>query len=85
MFAEHYLSDSSQEKGEYQSQDESKDNRSLVDNNMAQSLTGEDIDEMRRLVMLFYLFNEGIVSFNKLYLIFIKVVRRCAVIFFCFY
>lgn len=57
MFAENYLSDSSQEKGDDPSQDESKDNRSLVDNNMAQSLTGEDIDKMRRLVMLYHLFN----------------------------
>ena len=29
--------------------EELKDNRALVDNNTAQSLTGEDIDEMRRL------------------------------------
>jgi hypothetical protein len=27
---------------------ESKDNRSLIDNNTAQSLTGEDIEDMRR-------------------------------------
>ncbi|XP_031118360.1 tRNA (adenine(58)-N(1))-methyltransferase non-catalytic subunit trm6 [Ipomoea triloba] len=31
-----------------QTTDVSKDNRALVDNNTAQSLTGEDIDEMRR-------------------------------------
>lgn len=31
-----------------QSKDESKDNRALVDDNKAQSLTGEDIDAMRR-------------------------------------
>uniref|UniRef100_A0A5B7CBV9 tRNA (adenine(58)-N(1))-methyltransferase non-catalytic subunit TRM6 n=1 Tax=Davidia involucrata TaxID=16924 RepID=A0A5B7CBV9_DAVIN len=37
-----------QEKGDFQIKDESKDNRTLVDNNTAQSLTGEDIDEMRR-------------------------------------
>lgn len=37
-----------QEKGDLQSQDETKDNRALVDNNNAQSLTGEEIDEMRR-------------------------------------
>uniref|UniRef100_A0A5B7AUJ1 tRNA (adenine(58)-N(1))-methyltransferase non-catalytic subunit TRM6 n=1 Tax=Davidia involucrata TaxID=16924 RepID=A0A5B7AUJ1_DAVIN len=36
-----------QEKGDFQIKDESKDNRTLVDNNTAQSLTGEDIDEMR--------------------------------------
>lgn len=29
--------------------EEPKDNRALVDNNTAQSLTGDDIDEMRRL------------------------------------
>lgn len=28
--------------------DGSKDNRAIVDNNTAQSLTSEDIDEMRR-------------------------------------
>lgn len=28
--------------------EELKDNRALVDNNTAQSLTGDDIDEMRR-------------------------------------
>ncbi len=37
-----------QEKGDLQSQDETKDNRALVDNNNAQSLTGEEIDEMQR-------------------------------------
>lgn len=37
-----------QEKGDFQSQEISKDNRALVDNNKAQSLTGEDIDAMRR-------------------------------------
>ncbi|KAA8537527.1 hypothetical protein F0562_027135 [Nyssa sinensis] len=37
-----------QEKVDFQIKDESKDNRALVDNNTAQSLTGEDIDEMRR-------------------------------------
>ncbi|XVF58437.1 hypothetical protein PTKIN_Ptkin07bG0066900 [Pterospermum kingtungense] len=31
-----------------QSQEESRDNRSIIDNNQAQSLTGEDIDAMRR-------------------------------------
>uniref|UniRef100_A0A5B7ARY6 tRNA (adenine(58)-N(1))-methyltransferase non-catalytic subunit TRM6 n=2 Tax=Davidia involucrata TaxID=16924 RepID=A0A5B7ARY6_DAVIN len=35
------------EKGDCQIKDESKDNRALVDNNTAQNLTGEDIDEMR--------------------------------------
>ncbi|CAL5383470.1 unnamed protein product [Camellia sinensis] len=40
--------DNVQEKGDCQINDECKDNRGLVDNNTAQSLTGEDIDEMRR-------------------------------------
>lgn len=31
-----------------QTTEECRDNRALVDNNTAQSLTGEDIDEMRR-------------------------------------
>lgn len=31
-----------------QTVDECRDNRALVDNNTAQSLTGEDIDDMRR-------------------------------------
>ncbi|XP_059636291.1 uncharacterized protein LOC132278509 [Cornus florida] len=35
-------------KGDCQIKEESKDNRALVDNNTAQSLTGEEIDEMRR-------------------------------------
>lgn len=38
-----------EEKGCCQIKDESKDNRALVDNNTAQSLSGEDIDSMRRL------------------------------------
>jgi hypothetical protein len=42
------LGNNIQEKGDLQSQDETKDNRALVDNNNAQSLTGEEIDEMRR-------------------------------------
>ncbi|XP_052202415.1 uncharacterized protein LOC127808093 isoform X2 [Diospyros lotus] len=37
-----------QEKEDCQIKEESKDNRVLVDNNTAQSLTGEDIDELRR-------------------------------------
>ncbi|KAF8410460.1 hypothetical protein HHK36_002989 [Tetracentron sinense] len=37
-----------QGKGDCQLKDEFKDNRALVDNNTAQSLTGEDIDSMRR-------------------------------------
>ncbi|KAF8377836.1 hypothetical protein HHK36_031221 [Tetracentron sinense] len=37
-----------QEIGDCQLKDEHKDNRALVDNNTAQSLTGEDIDAMRR-------------------------------------
>lgn len=36
-----------QEKGDFESQDEIKDNRALVDNNKAQSLTGEEINAMR--------------------------------------
>ncbi|PSS31260.1 TRNA (adenine(58)-N(1))-methyltransferase non-catalytic subunit like [Actinidia chinensis var. chinensis] len=40
--------DNVQEKVYCQIKDESKDNRALVDNNTAQSLTGEDIDSMRR-------------------------------------
>ncbi|XP_075651148.1 uncharacterized protein LOC142621695 isoform X2 [Castanea sativa] len=35
------------EKGDFESQDEIKDNRALVDNNKAQSLTGEEINAMR--------------------------------------
>lgn len=34
--------------------DESKDNRALVDNNTAQSLTGEDINALRRLDIILY-------------------------------
>ncbi|XP_041021578.1 tRNA (adenine(58)-N(1))-methyltransferase non-catalytic subunit trm6 isoform X1 [Juglans microcarpa x Juglans regia] len=37
-----------QEKEDFESQEISKDNRALVDNNKAQSLTCEDIDAMRR-------------------------------------
>uniref|UniRef100_A0A6N2KTB6 tRNA (adenine(58)-N(1))-methyltransferase non-catalytic subunit TRM6 n=1 Tax=Salix viminalis TaxID=40686 RepID=A0A6N2KTB6_SALVM len=37
-----------QEKGGCQIMDECRDNRALVDNNEAQTLTSEDIDEMRR-------------------------------------
>ncbi|KAL5557898.1 hypothetical protein UlMin_034109 [Ulmus minor] len=37
-----------QENNECESKDESRDNRALVDDNKAQSLTGEDIDAMRR-------------------------------------
>ncbi|CAL1355622.1 unnamed protein product [Linum trigynum] len=37
-----------QEKGECEVVDESRDNRALVDDNKAQTLTGEDIDEMRK-------------------------------------
>ncbi|KAF3446770.1 hypothetical protein FNV43_RR11950 [Rhamnella rubrinervis] len=35
------------DKGECETKDESKDNRVLIDDNKAQSLTGEDIDSMR--------------------------------------
>ena len=49
FFVEFFLlGNNIQEKGDFQSQDETKDNRALVDNNNAQSLTGEEIDEMRR-------------------------------------
>lgn len=41
--------DNVEEKGCCQIKDESKDNRGLVDNNTAQSLSSEDIDSMRRL------------------------------------
>lgn len=37
-----------QEKEDHVTAPESKDNRAIVDNNSAQSLTGEDIEEMRR-------------------------------------
>lgn len=37
-----------QEKEDHVTGDELKDNRAIVDNNRAQTLTGEDIDEMRR-------------------------------------
>uniref|UniRef100_A0A2P2KXL7 tRNA (adenine(58)-N(1))-methyltransferase non-catalytic subunit TRM6 n=2 Tax=Rhizophora mucronata TaxID=61149 RepID=A0A2P2KXL7_RHIMU len=36
------------EKGDCQIMDECRDNRAIVDNNKAQSLTGEEIDAMRR-------------------------------------
>lgn len=42
------LGNNVQDKGECQIKDESKDNRVLIDDNKAQSLTGEDIDSMRR-------------------------------------
>ncbi|KAL5702108.1 hypothetical protein ACHQM5_027366 [Ranunculus cassubicifolius] len=38
----------SQEKSDTQSKGETKDNRALVDNNSAQSLSGQDIDALRR-------------------------------------
>ena len=37
-----------QEKGGSQIMDECRDNRAIVDNNEAQTLTSGDIDEMRR-------------------------------------
>ncbi|PIA55511.1 hypothetical protein AQUCO_00700065v1 [Aquilegia coerulea] len=40
--------DDIQEKSDLQLKDETKDNRALVDNNSAQTLSGEDIDAMRR-------------------------------------
>lgn len=42
------LGNNIQEKGDEKSQEITKDNRALIDNNKAQSLTGEDIDAMRR-------------------------------------
>lgn len=42
------LGNNIQDTGECQTVDESRDNRVLIDDNKAQSLTGEDIDEMRR-------------------------------------
>ncbi|RVX03302.1 hypothetical protein CK203_019860 [Vitis vinifera] len=49
LFAEFSLSGNDlQETQDCQLKDEPKDNRAIVDNNKAQSLTGEDIDEMRR-------------------------------------
>ncbi|XP_047327355.1 tRNA (adenine(58)-N(1))-methyltransferase non-catalytic subunit trm6 [Impatiens glandulifera] len=36
-----------EDKGGCETVDESKDNRALIDNNLAQSLTGEDIDSMK--------------------------------------
>ncbi|KAJ8762192.1 hypothetical protein K2173_007347 [Erythroxylum novogranatense] len=46
--SEEGLCNNAEEKGDCQLMDESKDNRALVDNNKAQSLSSEDIDEMRR-------------------------------------
>ncbi|XP_038704457.1 tRNA (adenine(58)-N(1))-methyltransferase non-catalytic subunit trm6-like isoform X2 [Tripterygium wilfordii] len=37
-----------QENGDCQVPDESRDNREIIDNNKAQSLTGDDIDELQR-------------------------------------
>lgn len=42
------IGNNAQENNVVQSTDESRDNRALVDDNKAQSLTGEDIDAMRR-------------------------------------
>ncbi|XP_039049065.1 tRNA (adenine(58)-N(1))-methyltransferase non-catalytic subunit trm6-like [Hibiscus syriacus] len=43
-----------QDEGGSQLQEESRDNRAIIDNNQAQTLTGEDIDAMRRLKTVFY-------------------------------
>lgn len=43
-----FLSDDVQEKEDAQISGEFRDNRAIVDDNKAQSLSGEDIDEMRR-------------------------------------
>ncbi|XP_022766529.1 tRNA (adenine(58)-N(1))-methyltransferase non-catalytic subunit trm6-like isoform X1 [Durio zibethinus] len=40
--------DNVEDEGGCQLQEESRDNRAIIDNNQAQSLTGEDIDAMRR-------------------------------------
>ncbi|KAK0575436.1 hypothetical protein LWI29_000469 [Acer saccharum] len=42
------IEDEAPEKGENQISEELRDNRAIVDDNKAQTLTGEDIDEMRR-------------------------------------
>lgn len=44
IFAENNV----QDEGGCQLQEESRDNRAIIDNNQAQSLTGDDIDAMRR-------------------------------------
>ena len=58
-FAEFSLSGSNdlQEEKESPTVYGSKDNRELMDNNTAQSLTGEDIDELRRLELLSIFYN----------------------------
>lgn len=43
-----FLSDDVQEKEDAQISGEFRDNRAIVDDNKAQCLSGEDIDEMRR-------------------------------------
>lgn len=43
-----FLSDDVQEKEDAQISGEFRDNRAIVDDNKAQSLSGEDVDEMRR-------------------------------------
>ncbi|KAJ4702106.1 tRNA (adenine(58)-N(1))-methyltransferase non-catalytic subunit TRM6 [Melia azedarach] len=43
-----FTEDDIQEKGNIEMSGELKDNRAIVDDNKAQNLTGEDIDEMRR-------------------------------------
>lgn len=48
FFLNFMLGNNIQDTGECQTVDESRDNRVLIDDNKAQSLTGEDIDEMRR-------------------------------------
>lgn len=43
-----FIENNVQDEGGCQLQEESRDNRAIIDNNQAQSLTGEDIDAMRR-------------------------------------
>lgn len=61
-----FLSDDVQEKEDAQISGEFPDNRAIVDDNKAQSLSGEDIDEMRRWVHDVIL----ILSFKSLFLFF---------------
>lgn len=42
------LGNNAEERGDCEIINESRDNRAIIDNNKAQSLTGEDIDAMRR-------------------------------------
>lgn len=57
-------SDDIQEKETIQINDELRDNRAIVDNNKAQSLTGEDIDAMKRWEHIISLMHEALSSFR---------------------